>query len=128
MQYSEDQVHDLLLLRRLFYGRQGQLDRQRKALVSELSSGEAVMTDDPPLSNYSAITSLAHELQANAAEGHCLRVQCCCACFRGVSGCIRNGIVAFCDEPPTALSMLSCAKHHCCIIHDVHVQHRCGGM
>lgn len=87
MQYSEDQVHDLLLLRRLFYGRQGQLDRQRKALVGELSSGEAVMTDDPPLSNYSAITSLAHELQANAAEGHCLRVQCCCACFRGVSEC-----------------------------------------
>ncbi len=87
MQYSEEQVQDLLHLRRLFYGEQGVLERQRRVLVGKLSSTEAmVMTDSPPQSNYSVLTSISHELRANAAEEHCLRLQCCCACFRGVSG------------------------------------------
>ncbi|DBA68080.1 TPA: hypothetical protein ACH3X2_014099, partial [Trebouxia sp. C0005] len=84
MSYSKEQIQDLLHLRRLFYGRQGVLDRQRRDLVGKLSSNEAmVMTDSPPQSNYSVLTSISHELRANAAEEHCLRLQCCCACFRG---------------------------------------------
>ncbi|KAA6423908.1 MAG: hypothetical protein FRX49_05867 [Trebouxia sp. A1-2] len=85
MSYSKEQIQDLLHLRRLFYGRQGVLDRQRRDLVGKLSSNEAmVMTDSPPQSNYSVLTSISHELRANAAEEHCLRLQCCCACFRGI--------------------------------------------
>lgn len=89
MQYSEEQVQDLLHLRRLFYGGQGVLERQRRVLVGQLSSNEAMgMTDSPPQRNYSVLTSISHELRANAAEEHCLRLQCCCTCFRGVSGFI----------------------------------------
>ena len=94
MSYSKEQIQDLLHLRRLFYGRQGVLDRQRRDLVGKLSSNEAmVMTDSPPQSNYSVLTSISHELRANAAEEHCLRLQCCCACFRGVSGFIILSVV-----------------------------------
>ncbi|DBA75264.1 hypothetical protein WJX77_001179 [Trebouxia sp. C0004] len=85
MQYSEEQVQDLLHLRRLFYGRQGLLERQRRLLVGKLSSNEAMdMTDSPPQNNYSVLTNISRELRANAAEEHCLRLQCCCACFRGI--------------------------------------------
>lgn len=81
VQYTEEQVQDLLHLRRLFYGRQGQLDRQRKVIVSKLCSKEGMTPDG---GKYSALTSLAHELHANAAEEQSLMMQCCCACFRGV--------------------------------------------
>ncbi len=89
MQYTEVQTQDLLLLRRLFYGRQAQLDKQRRSLVSKLSANEAT-TDSPPVNNYSELTGLARELRANAAEEHCLRLQCCCACFRGVSSLLHR--------------------------------------
>ena len=86
MLYTEYQVQDLLLLRRLFYSRQAQLLKQRRALVSQLSSQEGSSIVDPEAqNNYQALTGVAAELRANAAEEQILLLQCCCACFRGVS-------------------------------------------
>ena len=84
MLYTEDQVQDLLLLRRLFYGRQAQLLKQRRALVNQLSSQEGSILEPEAQNNYEALTGVAAELRANAAEEQILLLQCCCACFRGV--------------------------------------------
>ena len=86
--YSDEQVRDLLLLRRLYYAKQGQLDRQRQKLMSRLACTSNLAADSLPnvgVSSYSAVMAVVQELQANAAEEHCVSMQCCCACFRGVS-------------------------------------------
>ena len=84
MLYTEDQVQDLLLLRRLFYGRQAQLLKQRRALVNQLSSQEGSILEPEAQKLAEALTGVAAELRANAAEEQILLLQCCCACFRGV--------------------------------------------
>lgn len=73
MHYSDEQVQDLLVLRRLYYAKQGQLDRQRQQLASRLASSPSLAADSLPItgvSSYSAVMAVAQTLQANAAEGH----------------------------------------------------------
>ena len=90
MEYSEEQVQDLLLLQRLYYGKVSQLNKQRQALLSRLTCSPGIASDGSNLpvvssGNFSAFNTVATELQANAAEEHSVMMQCCCACFRGVS-------------------------------------------
>ena len=69
MEYTEAQVQDLLHLRRLYYGKLGQLYRQRKELRSQvplacMGEVEGICATD----NYTLLSSLADKLRVNAAE------------------------------------------------------------
>lgn len=86
MCYTESQVRDLLHLRRLYYGKMGQLYRQRKELRSQvplacMGEVESICATD----NYTLLSSLAEKLRVNAAEEYSVFVQSFCAIFRGVS-------------------------------------------
>lgn len=86
MAYTEAQVQDLLHLRRLYYGKLGQLYRQRKELRSQLplacmGEAEGICATD----NYTLLSSLAEKLRINAAEEYSVFLQSFCAIFRGVS-------------------------------------------
>ena len=79
-------MRDLLHLRRLYYGKLGQLYRQRKELRSKvplacMGEVENICATD----NYTLLTGLADKLRENAAEEYSVFVQSFCAIFRGVS-------------------------------------------
>ena len=114
MQYTEEQVQDLLHLRRVFYGRQGQLLRQRRDLVNQLSAQDADIADPAAQSNYPALTGLAADLRANAAEEQILLLQCSCACFRGVGHVAFLLCHLYCNSLlHTHLKLSWCAKPNC---------------
>ena len=84
--YSEAQAKDLLQLRRLYYGKLGQLYRQRKELRSQVPL--ACMGEVEGICatrNYTVLSSLAEKLRMNAAEEYSVFLQSFCAIFRGVS-------------------------------------------
>lgn len=86
MEYTEAQVQDLLHLRRLYYGKLGQLYRQRKELRSQvplacMGEVEGICATD----NYTLLSGLAEKLRVNAAEEYSVFLQSFCAIFRGVS-------------------------------------------
>ncbi len=90
MAYTESQVRDLLHLRRLYYGKMGQLYRQRKELRAQvplacMGEVENICATD----NYTLLSNLAEKLRQNAAEEYSVFVQSFCAIFRGVS-CIAH--------------------------------------
>ncbi len=90
MAYTESQVRDLLHLRRLYYGKMGQLYRQRKDLRSEVPlacMGE--VENICATHNYTLLSNLAEKLRQNAAE-YSVFVQSFCAIFRGVSSIRRR--------------------------------------
>lgn len=117
--YSEAQVKDLLHLRRLYYGKLGQLYRQRKELRSQvplacMGEVEGICATH----NYTLLSSLAEKLRVNAADEYSVFLQSFCAIFRGVGvpplapvlglyGGI-TGLLACC--PPCLL--LSCTVSH----------------
>ena len=91
MAYTESQVRDLLHLRRLYYGKMGQLYRQRKDLRSEVPlacMGE--VENICATHNYTLLSNLAGKLRQNAAEEYSVFVQSFCAIFRGVSSIRRR--------------------------------------
>ena len=78
-------MKDLLHLRRLYYGKLGQLYRQRKELRSQVPlacTGEA--EGICATHNYTILSSLAEKLRVNAAEEYSVFLQSFCAIFRGV--------------------------------------------
>lgn len=77
---TDDQVRDLLHLRRLFYGRMGQLMRERKWLLSQVSDiGDSSPTGVPSLDQ------LAQQLKLNGALEYNAYTQFASTFFRGVS-------------------------------------------
>ena len=84
--FTESQVRDLLYLRRLYYGKLGQLYRQRAELrgqvpLARMGEAETICATD----NYTVLSDLAEKLRVNAAEEYSVFVQSFCAIFRGVS-------------------------------------------
>ncbi len=97
MDYSESQQQDMLHLRRLFYGRLGQLSRVRAAIMTRMPA--AVNHDAVPPFNLdmkSAADKLtetkewAEQLCANRAEESRAYLYCAVCLLRGVS------LLAFC--------------------------------
>ncbi|KAL3142348.1 hypothetical protein ABBQ38_002685 [Trebouxia sp. C0009 RCD-2024] len=93
MEYTEAQVQDLLHLRRLYYGKLGQLYRQRKELRSQvplacMGEVEGICATD----NYTLLSGLAEKLRVNAAEEYSVFLQSFCAIFRGVQTSRQRGI------------------------------------
>ena len=85
LSYTDSQVRDLLHLRRLYYGKMGQLYRQRKELRSQVPL--ACMGDVDTIcatDNYTKLSDLAEKLRLNAAEEYSVFVQSFCAVLRGV--------------------------------------------
>ena len=114
LSYTESQVRDLLYLRRLYYGKLGQLYRQRKELRSQVplactAEAENICATD----NYTVLSDLAEKLRVNAAEEYSVFVQSFCAIFRGVS--FQNGLCCPCLSGWAVLccAVLCCAALFC---------------
>lgn len=94
LSYTESQVRDLLHLRRLYYGKLGQLYRQRKELRSKvplacMGEVENICATD----NYTLLTGLADKLRENAAEEYSVFVQSFCAIFRGIQTSLQRAVM-----------------------------------
>lgn len=87
LQYTEEQVLDLMHLRRLFYGKIGQLCRERKSLLKQMSCeqevGPGIGLDDVSV-RLSEVSDLAERLQGNGADEYRTYMQFTAAFLRGV--------------------------------------------
>ncbi len=103
MQHSEPQIQDLLYLRQLFYGKLGQLARQRSALLSHMT---CYKIDESHVSD--KVTQLTHwseQLRENAAEEHQSYKQFSSAFYRGVRlSFFLVSLACYCPQT------LSCSK------------------
>lgn len=79
---TEDQVQDLMLMRQLYLTKRGLLAMERKALVTQMASGDGVMPH--PSDNITKMADLATCLKENAAEDHYVHRKVVRAAFRGV--------------------------------------------
>lgn len=84
MQYTEAQQQDLMLLRRLFYGKLGVLARQRKQCLHRVPL-EAAMTDSDVNSRLAEVVTTAQELRDITAAEFQTKLQLTSAYRRGVS-------------------------------------------
>lgn len=93
----------MLHIRRLYYGKLGQLYRERKELRSQVplarSAGDAAAVEGQSAAeNYTALSQLAEQLRINAAEEYSVFLQSFCALWRGVSpaaqACIGSNILS----------------------------------
>ncbi len=89
MNYSEDQQQDMLHLRRLFYGKLGQLSRVRAAIMAhmpaDVQSTPVSPTVDSTSNQLADTSSWAEQLCANHAEEGRAHVYCGVGLHRGVS-------------------------------------------
>jgi len=82
MQHSDPQIQDLLYLRQLFYGKLGQLARERTALLSNMT---CYKIDESHISDKVAqLTQWSEQLRENAAEEHQIYKRFSSAFYRGV--------------------------------------------
>ena len=84
MQYTEAQQQDIMLLRRLFYGKLGVLARQRKQCLQRVPL-EAAMTDNEVNSRLAEVVTTAQELRDITAAEFQTKLQFTSAYRRGVS-------------------------------------------
>ena len=84
MQYTEAQQQDLMLLRRLFYGKLGVLARERKECLRRVPLG-AAMTDHEVNSRLAEVVATAQELRDITAAEFQTKLQFTSAYRRGVS-------------------------------------------
>lgn len=82
---QEDQVQDVLYLRQLFYGKLGQLSRQRQVLLDQLI--ECHQAASTPLDKSTGLNRLAEALRKNAAEEYRTVLEFAAAFHCGVSSC-----------------------------------------
>lgn len=115
MQHSDPQIQDLLYLRQLFYGKLGQLARERTALLSHMT---CYKIDESHISD--KVTQLTHwseQLRENAAEEHQSYKQFSSAFYRGVRlsfHCKPCMLLLLSSEPvrqQVTLCMLLCTVH-----------------
>ena len=83
MQFSEAQEEDLLLLRRLFYGKLGVLSRERKDCLKRMPFG-AASTAAEVNGRLSEVIAIAQELHDITAEEFQTKLQFTSAYRRGV--------------------------------------------
>ena len=96
MQHSDPQIQDLLYLRQLFYGKLGQLARERTALLSHMT---CYKIDESHVSDkVIQLTQWSEQLRENAAEEHQSYKQFSSAFYRGVR-------LSFPCKPCTLLQM-----------------------
>lgn len=81
---DDSQVQDLLYLRQLFYGKRGQLSRQRQGYLNHLLKlhQDSACT---PLDQATNLNEPAENLRKNAAEEYRTVMQFCSAFYCGVS-------------------------------------------
>lgn len=87
LQYTEEQEQDLMHLRRLFYGKIGQLCRERRALLKQMGSEQDVGANiglENVSVRLSEVSDLAERLQANGADEYRTCMQFTSAFLRGV--------------------------------------------
>lgn len=83
MQYTEAQQQDLMLLRRLFYGKLGVLARERRECLRRVPLG-AAMTDHEVNSRLAEVVATAQELRDITAAEFQTKLQFTSAYQRGV--------------------------------------------
>ena len=105
LQYSAEQEQDLMHLRRLFYGKIGQLCRERIALLKQMGSDQELVVgiglDDVSV-RLSEVSDLAQRLQANGADEYRTYMQFTSAVLRGVSLANLQFTSAFLQGVPSA--------------------------
>ena len=89
MDFSKSQQEDMLHLRRLFYGKLGQLSRARAAIMDQLPAEVQHVTDLPSnkaiAHDLADTTDWADQLCANGAEESRAYLFCAVALYGGVS-------------------------------------------
>lgn len=83
MELTEEQQVDLMLLRRLFYGKLGALRRERKVLLQQVPT-ETSETAPDASERLATITSAAQQLHDNSAAEFKMFMQLTAAYRRGV--------------------------------------------
>lgn len=108
VELSEEQIQDLLHLRRLFCGKIGQLARARRSLLSQLPSESIGMSHASD--KLDQVTSLAEQLRVNGSEEYRTYMQFASTFYRGV------GVHDCCTMPPlTAVASLGLQRTaDCC--------------
>ena len=101
MQYTEAQQQDLMLLRRLFYGKLGVLARERKESLRRVPL-EAAMTDHEVNSRLAEVVATAQELRDITAAEFQAKLQFTSAYRRGVNlHCLKSSPPQSCTTPLT---------------------------
>ena len=105
LQYTEAQEQDLLHLRRLFYGKLGQLARERAALLSKMPAACNVVENNEPISfhlgyrhvadQFALTKEVSDQLCANNAEESLVYMSHGFCLFRCVS---HFGIFTNCSQ------------------------------
>ncbi len=94
MDFSKSQQEDMLHLRRLFYGKLGQLSRARAAIMDQLPAEAQHVTDLPSnkaiAHDLADTTDWADQLCTNGAEESRAHLFCAVALYGGVSFCFSN--------------------------------------
>lgn len=100
MNHSEEQVQDLLLVRRLFCAQMGQLARDRKALLNKLLSVNRVDVNVLMYANdrLAQLTHLTTQLRHHAAAEFQMYLQLAAAFYRGVSMMLSRNANLDCDS------------------------------
>ena len=87
LQHTDSQTQDWLHLRQLFYHKVGQLARERKALLANMTQNKVEMSHVSD--KLARMTSWAEQLRNNGKEEHRAYMQFQAAFFRGVN-CYSN--------------------------------------
>ena len=82
--FTDSQVEDLLYLRQLLYCKQGQMARERKALLSNMTSNNLEYMGHVS-DKLSELTQWSEQLRKNGAEEYRVSVDFCSAYYSGVS-------------------------------------------
>ena len=94
LEFTDGQVADILHLRRLLYCKQGQLARQRKALLDEMA-GVGVGAIERVGEKFSQLTLCSTQLRQNGAEEYQIWVEFGCAYHAGVRASHTASMPAF---------------------------------
>ncbi len=92
MDHSEEQLQDLMLVRRLFCAQMGQLARDREALLNKLLGVNRVDVSVLMYANdrLTQLTYLTTQLRHHAAAEFQMYLQLAAAFYRGVSMMLSN--------------------------------------
>ena len=100
MDHSEEQLQDLMLVRRLFCAQMGQLARDREALLNKLLGVNSVDVNVLMYANdrLAQLTHLTTQLRNQAAAEFQMYLQLAAAFYRGVSMMLSRKANLDCDS------------------------------
>lgn len=104
--HSEEQIQDLMLVRRLFCAQMGQLARDREALLNKLLGVNCVDVNVLMYANVrlAQLTHLTTQLRHQAAAEYQMYLQFAAAFYRGVSMMLSG--------TPRLRLVIVCRPHH----------------